>query len=53
MSGIVRYDTLALPVIKPDQVLVGGGKGIGNIVTIQRLIAQAIITTFIFLIIVV
>jgi hypothetical protein len=53
MSGIGRIDTLGLPVIKPDQVLVGGGKGVGNLVTVQRLIFQSIITTFIFLIVVV
>ena len=53
MSIPGRLDTLALPVIKPEQVLVGGGRSIGTVVTVQRLIFQSIITTLIFLIIVV
>lgn len=53
MSAIGRYEGLALPVIKPDQVLTGGGKGLEATVTVERLIFQSIIATFIFLIIII
>lgn len=53
MSGIGRIEGLALPVIKPDQVMTGGGKGLGPAVTVERLIFQSIIATFIFLIIII
>lgn len=52
-AGIGRYEGLALPIIKPDQVLVSGGKGLGAATTVERLIFQSIIATFIFLIIIV
>lgn len=44
---------LGLPVIEPNKVLISTGKGGGKDLNIPQLIAQSLITTFIFLIIII
>lgn len=44
---------LGLPVIKPDTFLISGGKAPSHVMDIPRLIGQGLITTFIFLIIII
>lgn len=49
----IRLQDLGLPVIKPDNLLVSGGKGPSQVVDVTRLIAQSLVTTLIFLIIII
>lgn len=44
---------LGLPVIETDKISLSTGKGNGRVLPIPQLIAQSLITTFIFLIIIV
>lgn len=52
MQNVASFQTLGLPVIEADHLLYGRAKGTEQILNIPRLIAQGIITTFIFLIII-
>ena len=49
----IQLQDLGLPVIKPDSLLISGGKGPSNVVDVTRLIAQSLVTTLIFLIIII
>jgi hypothetical protein len=49
----IRLQDLGLPVIKTDSLLVSGGKGPSQVVDVTRLIAQSLVTTLIFLIIII
>jgi len=49
----IQLQDLGLPVIKPDSLLVSGGKGPSHVVDVTRLIAQSLVTTLIFLTIII
>jgi len=49
----IQLQDLGLPVIKPDSLLMSGGKGLTKVVDVTRLIAQSLVTTLIFLTIII
>jgi hypothetical protein len=52
-TSYIQLQQLGLPLIRPDKVLVSRGKGPAEVVDIPRLLAQSVVTTLIFLIIII
>jgi hypothetical protein len=49
----ISFRELGLPVIKPDTFLLSGGKTPNRVMDVPRLIGQGLVTTFIFLIVII
>lgn len=52
-TSYLGFQELGLPLIKPGKIFVSQGKGQGEILDIPRLFVQCVITTLIFLIIII